>query len=326
MIELRTLGAAELEEKHGSETRPIAVQAKRLALIAYLAIAGGRFRRRDRVVALFWPELDDEHSRGALRQALSYLRRTLGNGVIVSRGEEEIAIATDILRCDADRFDEAVGAGRPEEAMALYGGAFLEGLFVSDGSAELEQWVAEERIRLQRTAVRCAWTLAESSLSLGDSAAATSWGRRGAMLAPEDESRLHWLVALHDSIGDRAGAVDAYERFARRLEAEYGAQPAAETQALIRAVRERNVAIEQPAFASVVARPTSTDVRDASPSRRVPLLAVAVSSYSRWVPCSATRADRCARSTPTRRRCRGSSRRRSATRERTAPTFVDGTG
>src|SRR3569833_731914 len=118
MIDLRTLGAAELEETLGSSTRPIAVQAKRLALVAYLALAGGgRYRRRDSVVALFWPELDDEHARGALRQALSYLRRTLGAAVVVTRGEDEIAVAADSLRCDAARFDDSVRAGRFDEAM-----------------------------------------------------------------------------------------------------------------------------------------------------------------------------------------------------------------
>src|SRR5258705_362121 len=86
MIDLRTLGASQLEEHLGSGTRPIAIQAKRLALVAYLALAGrGRYRRRDSVVALFWPELDEDHARSALRQGLSYLRRTLGSSGLVTR-------------------------------------------------------------------------------------------------------------------------------------------------------------------------------------------------------------------------------------------------
>src|SRR5215216_3928550 len=107
MIDFRTLGAVELEENVGTRAKPIAVQAKRLALVAYLALAGrGRHRRRDRIVALFWPDLDEEHARSALRQGLTYLRRTLGASTVATRGEEEIAIAPAAVRCDALLFDE----------------------------------------------------------------------------------------------------------------------------------------------------------------------------------------------------------------------------
>ena len=243
IIDFRTLGTAELEENLGSSARPIAVQAKRLALLAYVALAGsGRQRRRDRIVALFWPDLDEEHARSALRQALTYLRRTLGAAAVVTRGEEEIAVAPEAVRCDAVLFDEAVAAGRLEDAMALYRGDFLDGLFASDASPELEQWIDTERARLRQSAATCGWSLAETCRQRGDGVSAAAWGRRAAELAPEDEGKLRWLITLFDSMGDRAGAVEAYERFARRLASEYSAEPSAETKALMGAVRSRSVA------------------------------------------------------------------------------------
>jgi len=243
MIDFRTLGAAELEENLGSSARQIAVQAKRLALVAYVALAGsGRQRRRDSIVALFWPDLDEEHARSALRQALTYLRRTVGASAVLTRGEEEVAIAPEAVRCDAVLFDDAIAAGRLEEAMALYRGDFLEGLFVSDASPELEQWIDGERARLRQSATTCARSLAETSRQRGDGVSAAEWGRRAAALAPTDEGTLRWLITLFDSIGDRAGAVEAYERFERRLESEYSAEPSAETKALMSAVRSRSVA------------------------------------------------------------------------------------
>jgi DNA-binding SARP family transcriptional activator/TolB-like protein/Tfp pilus assembly protein PilF len=242
MIDFRTLGATELEENLGSKARPIFVQSKRLALLAYLALASdGRYRRRDSIVALFWPDLDDEHARGALRQALSYLRRILGADVVTTRGEEEIALAPGALRCDAVLFDAAVATGRLDEAMALYRGDFLAGLFVSDASPELEQWIDDERARLRRSAAWCCWSLANASCDRGDRIAAATWGRRTTALVPDDEGKQQWLIELFDSIGDRAGAVEAYERFARRLASEYSTEPSAETQALINAVRSRSV-------------------------------------------------------------------------------------
>ena len=79
MIQLRLLGGVDLVDPDGrGELRSVLVQPKRLALLVYLALAGDRrFRRRDTLVALFWPELDAEHARGALRQSLRFLRGEL---------------------------------------------------------------------------------------------------------------------------------------------------------------------------------------------------------------------------------------------------------
>src|SRR4029077_15861035 len=63
--------------------------------------------------------------------------------------------------------------------------------------------------------------------------------RRSIELAPSDEGLVRRLIALLDRQGDRAGALAAYDAFARRLAAEYDAEPAAETKALLAAVRAR---------------------------------------------------------------------------------------
>src|SRR5213592_1916293 len=240
MIRLRTLGAVDLKDSEGCELRPLLTQPKRLALLAYLALAGSSgFRRRDTVVALFWPELDEEHARGSLRQALRFLRRSLGEGVIVSRGEEEIGVDLGALRCDATAFMEACEGGRHAEALDLYQGAFLDGFFVSEAAPELERWVEEERIDLRRRAAASAWSLADGYRVAGDRSGAATLARRAGGFAPEDEGELARLIAFLDDLGDRSGAIGDYDEFARRLKQEYSALPAPETQALIRSVRER---------------------------------------------------------------------------------------
>src|SRR3989442_737337 len=163
MIRLRTLGAVDLKDSEGCELRPLLNQPKRLALLAYLALAGSSgLRRRDTVVALFWPEL--------------------------------------------------------------------------------ERWVEEERIALRRRAAASAWALADGYRVAGDRGDAAALARRAAGFAPEDEGALARLIAFLDDLGDRAGALGAYDEFARRLKQEYDAEPAPETQALIRSVRERTAA------------------------------------------------------------------------------------
>src|SRR2546426_8861371 len=83
------LGGLNLLGVGGHELKSVLAQPKRVALLAYLAAATPkRLHRRDSLVALFWPELDQEHARAALRQALHGLRHALGEGVLVSRGDE----------------------------------------------------------------------------------------------------------------------------------------------------------------------------------------------------------------------------------------------
>src|SRR5688572_15826110 len=148
MIELRVLGSLSLRASDGKDLEALVRQSKRMALLAYLADAAPHgFHRRDTLLALFWPELDAARARGALNQALYVLRTALGEHAIVTRGDDEVGVNDAALTCDAVQFEDAV-EGRPEEALTLYRGDFLDGFFVSDAPA-FEQWVETERARLR---------------------------------------------------------------------------------------------------------------------------------------------------------------------------------
>src|SRR3989449_7872029 len=84
-------------------------------------------------------------------------------------------------------------------------------------------------------ALRSATLLAER----GGLAESVQWGRRALRIAPLDEPTLRRLMQTLDRLGDRAGALEAYETFAKRLTAELETDPAPETRALAGAVRER---------------------------------------------------------------------------------------
>src|SRR5690606_40868453 len=78
MIELRTLGQIELVAPDGRRLQSVLAQPERLALLAYLALPTPRgAHRRDTLVALFWPELDQTRRRTAPREAVPYLRPSL---------------------------------------------------------------------------------------------------------------------------------------------------------------------------------------------------------------------------------------------------------
>jgi serine/threonine-protein kinase len=237
MIELRTLGALEL--RYRGEPRPggSALQSKRLVLLAYLAASPANgFRRRDTLLGLFWPELDQEHARGSLRQALHTMRKALGEGAIVTRGESEIGLDATLITTDARGLEAYLADGNPVEALSHYRGEFLEGVFVADASPELEEWIAAERIRLRRVASKAAWAAAEKPAGRGETG---QYVRRAVLLSGADEAALRKGIALLDRMGDRAAAAALFEEFASRVARDLDVQPSAESQAAMRAVRER---------------------------------------------------------------------------------------
>lgn len=238
MIELKTLGELELKGSDRRELSAILAQPKRLALLAYLTVSS-HWQRRDSVVALFWPDLDTDHARGALRQALRFFRRELGHGVLNGRSEEELGFQGGTLWCDAAAFERACEAGRLAEALELYRGDFLDGFFVSGAAPEFDQWIGAKRARLRNLAVEAARTCAERCEAMGDGAAAIGWARRAFELSPDDEHTLRRLITLLDRLGDRVAAVRIYEDFARRLAAEHEVEPSPATQALMQTVRDR---------------------------------------------------------------------------------------
>jgi DNA-binding SARP family transcriptional activator/tetratricopeptide (TPR) repeat protein len=238
MIVLHTLGVLDLRDSEGAEIRSVLQQPKRLALLLFLATASPRrYHRRDSLLAMFWPELDEEHARAALRRSLYVLRSALGADAIEARGEEEVRVAPEQVWCDTIAFEEALQAQDKERALELYRGDLLEGFHVT-GAPQVEDWLDRERGRLRDGAARAAWALADASERAHSEPDAARWGRRAFELTPNDEDALRRVLRLLDRVGDRSAALGAYEGFVRRRALEEEA-PSAETQLLVEAIRAR---------------------------------------------------------------------------------------
>jgi DNA-binding SARP family transcriptional activator len=234
--ELCLLGPLTLRVSPGREAITVLAQPKRLALLAYLAAAvPPGFHRRDSLLALFWPEVNQEHGRTALRKSLHFLRHELGASVIVSRGDE-IGVLEGSVWCDVWEFDRAVAAGEMAHAVDLYRGDLLPGLFISD-APHFERWLEDERAQLRAQAAQAGWAFVERLEREQDADGAAHWARWAYRRAPDDERALRRLISLLVRLGDRSGAVGAYEQFARRLEREYNVTPSPETQALVNGMR-----------------------------------------------------------------------------------------
>jgi DNA-binding SARP family transcriptional activator/tRNA A-37 threonylcarbamoyl transferase component Bud32 len=255
VIRLRVLGPIELHDADGRELRAILAQPKRLALLVYLAAGSAAFHRRDTLLGMFWPELDERHGRDALNQAVRFLRKELGGStesIIVSRGADEIGIVESAFWSDVSGFRRARDAGQHGDALELYRGDFLHGFF-SGRDAGFEDWAERERARLRTQAAQSARELADRSERDEHFTTAVASARRAVDLSSVDERVVRELLELLDRLGDRAGAIHAYEEFARRLSSDYGAEPAVETKALVERIRARPAAL--PARSDTVRRP-----------------------------------------------------------------------
>lgn len=270
MIQLSVLGSLDLRGPDGHEIRSILVQPKRLALLVYLVIATPPcFHRRDKLCALFWPEIDAAHARNALSQALHVLRRGLGRGVLVSRGNEEVGIAPGALICDALAFSAAIDDGRPREALELYRGDLLEGFFVSETAPEFERWLSDERARLKVGAMRACGGLAAEAEERGDPDLALLWVRRAGSLAPHDEEVVRRELAILDRQGEPARALQVFEEFSRRLASDLELDPSVELQTLVDQIRSRPPLVPAaPALPHAMASPRSAAGRAPTPPRQ----------------------------------------------------------
>lgn len=257
MIEFRMLGSLDLRSAPGVPLDRILSQPKRLALLAYLAAASPYgFHRRDTLLAVFWPELDQEHARGALRNTIHFLRQELGPDILRSRGTD-LGLSPEGFWSDVAAFESAMKSGERERALALYQGELLKGVHLA-ATPEFERWLDSERERLRRSAHAAACELSSVADQEGDPIGAARWLRAALAVVPDDEVSLQRLMRLLDRTGDRAGALQAYALFRNRLAADLEVEPSPESQGLVVAVRARTGPVARSDDLSARAPPTAS--------------------------------------------------------------------
>lgn len=236
-IELFLLGGVELRGVERDAADHVLAQAKLSALLAFLALSPAhRPQRRDRIVGLLWPEMDQTRARAALRKAVHALRAALGADALLSRGDEEIGLAVSAVWCDAAELAAAADSGKMMLAVELYRGELMPGFHLT-GCAEFERWLDEERGAARERAAAAAWGLARL---LEDDARLTDAGRmarKAVRYSWDDERVLRRTITMLARIGDHAGALRLYDEFAERMRLELEAEPSPETVALADTLR-----------------------------------------------------------------------------------------
>ena len=186
-MRLRTLGELKLDGTDFTKPKP-------LLLLTYLALEGATDRRH--LAELFWPGA--VNPLGNLNTVLTRLRQA-GDGLVEA---DELRVWTP-LESDAQGLLHALERGELEAALELYGGRFLDGFYLRDWGAELEEWVYTRRETLAGQVREALTRVAEREAGTGDFTAAARRAEVAYLLPGAPEPPLDGLRRLYTLL--RAG-------------------------------------------------------------------------------------------------------------------------
>ena len=206
---------------------------KAAALFAYLCVLGGEARSREHLAGLLWGDQPEAQARGNLRSTLSRLRKALpavSRDLIASR-KDSLWLNAEALEVDVLRFRQELRSATPEaleRAVALYRGAFLDGL--EDCDEAFDAWLRAEREDLAEAYRQALHRLLDHYVITGAIDRGIQVGQRLLNFDPLQESLHRSLMRLF-LYQERFGAALAqYERCRGLLSEELGIEPGPETE------------------------------------------------------------------------------------------------
>jgi DNA-binding SARP family transcriptional activator len=233
VLRLTVFGGLSLQ-RDGSRLEGAAAQPKRLALLAALAASGGKGMAREKLMALLWPDADDERARRNLAQAVYALRQELGDDALQG-GTWDLRLNDSIINADLADFEEARRSGALERAAGHYTGPFLEG-FAASGSAEFDRWAESRRTELAHDAAAVLDGLIAQLEARGDDRAAVEWLRRRISFDPHDGKVAARLMLALARAGDPGSARGFARSFQAALAEDLGLPPDGEVESALRAI------------------------------------------------------------------------------------------
>jgi tetratricopeptide (TPR) repeat protein len=143
-VRLRVLGGLDVRDAEGRPIDALLAQPRRLCLLALLAIESMHGAcTRERLMATFWPDHPGAQAAANLRQAVAFLRRTIGDDVLVAHGRHALGVDLQRLHCDAVARLNGEGSAADEP------GELLAGVHPGGVGEAWEQWLQAQRLRLQ---------------------------------------------------------------------------------------------------------------------------------------------------------------------------------
>jgi predicted ATPase/DNA-binding SARP family transcriptional activator len=217
---------------------------KARALLAYLALENAHPHRREPLAGLLWSDQPEDKALHSLRQALSSLRKTLGDAWLGLERDTVALLATAKIQVDVREFQTHLAAARAhrlnprrlQNALALYQGSFLDAFYLN-GAPLFEEWAALQREALQQNALAALAHLLEYHERRHEYPQAQEIARRLLALAPWDETTHRALMQLYAAEGQWAAAQNQFATCRRYLLDEIGTDATPETHTLAATLR-----------------------------------------------------------------------------------------
>ena len=222
--------------------QPITLAKKKArALLAYLALNPDQAHSREKIAGLLWGNSGEEQARASLRQTLTAMRRALSpedtDGLVIDG--EAFSLNASTTTVDVLEFGKALAEDGPralERAVGLYRGELLEGFSLREPG--FQEWLEGERTDLRRLVMDASAKLLryyERTSELDDAIGVAT----GLLeLDPLQEEVHRSLMQLYVAQGRRGLALQQFELCRSLLHEELDVEPATETEALYRAIRE----------------------------------------------------------------------------------------
>ena len=205
---------------------------------------------RDELAEALWEDAPPPTWEKALSVIVSKLR-----GLLADAGVDGANVLTSAFGCyrldlpEGSWVDVIVAANAAQEAEdALAAGDLEQAKTAAALAASMARqpflpgedgaWVEEKRRELADVRGRALSALAEACLRSGDAAEAAKWAEQAIALAPFREVGYRRLMEAHAAAGNRAEALQVYERCRRLLAEELGAYPSPETESIYRGLLE----------------------------------------------------------------------------------------
>ena len=260
-LQLYLTGRIEAQLDQRDITREFRTEKER-ALVAYLAVESDRSHMRDVIGELFWPDRPGGVARTNLRQALAGIRRALDDRkndppFIVSDDESIQFNPRASFTLDVVAFQEQILAVQShlhqsidtcpvcvrnlEQAVGLYRGEFMEGIYLDD-SQRGQEWINFEREQLYTQVLSAVQNLISYYTMQGDHEQALNFAQQLVNLAPYEESAHRALMQMFSNIGRRSAALEQYQTVKRILMDELGVEPSSETTALYNLIKAGTLA------------------------------------------------------------------------------------
>ena len=228
LLNLRLLGGLHVSMPDKPALRFSARRAE--LLLAYLAL-NRREHSRETLATLLWDDRPHKQALANLRALLAQLPKAIRPYLTTSR--QAVMFKQDApLWVDSLAFTELVSNAQSADdlanALELYSGAFLDGVFVRE-SRGLEEWTAVVREQLSYQAIDAHLQIVHHALHQRQYATGITHARALLFLDPLREQAHRLLMRLLTREGQYNAALAQYDSCCQILVDELGVEPAAET-------------------------------------------------------------------------------------------------